>query len=303
MTEAKFTKVGKMIDKLQSISLSNPQEAFCIWNKSVKFKTTYIARTVENSEEYASPYDEALENFLSTILDRQLTDSIIQQASFPIRYGGLGLDVKSKDYFTIQYLNSKALTYNIVRNITHGEQIPDLKNSELRKNIMKSKKLFWTEKLDKLIDESSEDLKIRLQELKLTGANNWLNHIPVSFMLNRILPRKMFIDALLLRFNLKPSDMPLKCSAMKCQEDFTLNHADICPYGDFVIRRHDYVKMVLAQHAEKTYGACSVVVEPPLGKIEEGARDTLIGNLNDQARGDIIIRNFNGMQTTTYFDV
>ena len=122
-------------------------------------------------------------------------------------------------------------------------------------------------------------------------------------MPNRILPQKMFIDALLLRFNLNPSDLPLKCPAMKCQEDFTLNHADICPYGGVVIRRHDYVKMVLAQHAEKAYGACSVVVEPLLGKIEEGARDTLIGNLNDQARGDIIIRNFNGMQTTTYFDV
>jgi len=198
---------------------------------------------------------------LSGILGRQLTDTIIQQASLPIRYGGLGLDVKSKDYFTIRFLKSKALTYNIVRNITHGEQISYLKNSKLRKNIVKSKKLFWTEKFNKFMSESSEDQKIRLQESKLTGANNWLNHIPVSFMPNRIIPRNMFIDALLLHFNLKPSDLPLKCSAIKCQEDFTPNHADISPYGGLVIRRHDYVKMVLAQHAEKTYGACSVVVE------------------------------------------
>ena len=127
----------------------------------------------------------------------------------------------------------------------------ELKNSELRKKIVKSKKLFWTEKLNKFINESSEDKTIRLQELRLTGANNWLNHVPVSFMPNRILPQKMFIDALLLRFNLNPSDLPLKCPAVKCQEDFTLNHADICPYGGFVIRRHDYIKMVLAQHAKK----------------------------------------------------
>ena len=70
-----------------------------------------------------------------------------------------------------------------------------------------------------------------------------------------------------------------------------------------MIRRHDYVKMVFAQHAEKTYGTCSVMVEPSSGKIEVGARDTLIGNLNDQARGDIIVRNTNGMKTTTFFDV
>ena len=116
---------------------------------------------------------------------------------------------------------------------------------------MKSKKFFWTEKLIRFINASFEYQKIRLQELKLTGANNWLNHIPVSFMPNRILPQKMFIDALLLRFNLNPSDLPLKCPAMKCQEDFTLNHADICPYGGFVIRRHEYVKMVLISMQRK----------------------------------------------------
>ena len=47
--EKKFDKVAKMVDKLSNISLSNPQEAFCIWNRSIKFKTTYIARTMEKS--------------------------------------------------------------------------------------------------------------------------------------------------------------------------------------------------------------------------------------------------------------
>ena len=59
--ESKFRKVAKMVDKLSNISLSNPQEAFCIWNRSIKFKTTYLARTVEKSESHASAYDEAVE--------------------------------------------------------------------------------------------------------------------------------------------------------------------------------------------------------------------------------------------------
>ena len=85
--------------------------------------------------------------------------------------------------------------------------------------------------------------------------------------------------------------------------DLSLSHADKCPFGVFVVRRHDYIKTVLAQHAEKAFGSCSVVVEPNLGHIEDGARDVLTGNLESQARGDFIIRNYNGLQSECYFDV
>ena len=40
-----------------------------------------------------------------------------------------------------------------------------------------------------------------------------------------------------------------------------------------------------------------------LGHIEDGARDAISGNMDSQARGDFLIRNFNGMQTVYYFDV
>ena len=88
-----------------------------------------------------------------------------------------------------------------------------------------------------------------------------------------------------------------KKSNLECHDDLTLSHADMCPFGGFVIIRHDYIKTVLAKHAEKAFGSCSVVVEPNLGHIEDGARDIISGNLDNQARGDFIIRNFNGFQT------
>ena len=111
-------------------------------------KCKFEARTVEKSESHASAYDEAVEQFLSCLLNRQLSDRIITQASLPIGYGGLGLDIYSKNYFSKQYRDSKALTYNIVRGITHGETISELKNSELRNDMVKLKKSFWTEKFE-----------------------------------------------------------------------------------------------------------------------------------------------------------
>ena len=45
-----------------------------------------------------------------------------------------------------------------------------------------------------------------------------------------------------------------------------------------------YVKMVLTQHAEKAYGTCSVISESTLGKIQDGARDTISGNIGSLNR-------------------
>ena len=88
----------------------------------------------------------------------------------------------------------------------------------------------------------------------------------------------------------------MRCTAIKCNEHFTLTHADKCPYGGFAHRTHNYLKMVLAQRAEQAYGTFSVLVEPMYGKVEYGARDTLSGTLDSLACGDFTIRNFNGMQ-------
>ena len=88
-------------------------------------------------------------------------------------------------------------------------------------------------------------------------------------------------DALLLRFNLKPDDLPNTCPARKCTQKFSLTHADIYPLGATVTRRHDHVKRIIGRFAQKALGIASVVIEPPLGALEPEAQQMIKGNVSE----------------------
>ena len=109
----------------------------------------------------------------------------------------------------------------------------------------------------------------------MSGANSWINCIPVAWKPQLLLPKSDFHDALLLRFNKAPSDIPTICPATNCQEPFSLIHSDICTKGGVIHRRHDYIKMILARYAEFAYGNNSVVIEPMLGHLDSEASDIL----------------------------
>ena len=61
--------------------------------------------------------------------------------------------------------------------------------------------------------------------------------------------------------------------------------------------------MALARNAEKAFGSTSVEIEPTLGKIESEAHDIITGKLDDSARSDFSIRDYDGPHTKTHFDV
>ena len=74
-------------------------------------------------------------------------------------------------------------------------------------------------------------------------------------------------------------DLPFICPALNCRAEFDLIHCDICPHGGVIHRRHDYIKSILAHHAEKAFGCSSVDIEPDIGPIEDEAMDIINGNL------------------------
>ena len=123
--------------------------------------------------------------------------------------------------------------------------------------------------------------------------------IPIASKPNRKLSKLEFTDALRLRFEIKPDDLPIICPAIRCQEAFSLNHADICSKGGIIHRRHDYIKFALARNAEKAFGSTSVEIEPTLRKIESEAHDIITGKLDDLARSDFSIRDYDGPHTKT----
>ena len=299
----KYERIKAMINMLTNIAHSNPQESFAVFSRSIKHKHSYMTRTINNCNELAHEYDQALEQFMSVLFGKVLTEKMVLQASLPIGKGGLGLNVNSEQYCSQQYEDSQTISYGVVRNITHDEMIPENYEVNARKAIKSLKNKYWSTKTEELKLLCNDSEKIRLEELNMSGANSWINYIPIASKPHRMLSKSEFTDALRLRFEIKPDDLPIICPAIRCQEAFSLNHADICSKGGIIHRRHDYIKWVLARNAEKAFGSTSVEIEPTLGKIESDAHDILTGNLNDLARSDFSIRDYHGPHSKSHFDV
>ena len=195
------------------------------------------------------------------------------------------------------------MTYSLTRNIINGDVINTENDQEIRLNISKRKKKYWDSKLETLMSSSTEFEITRLKEMNMPGVNSWLNVIPVKWKKHLLLGKREFQDAFLLRFNKKPMDLPIVCPALNCRAEFDLIHCDICPHGGVIHRRHDYIKSILAHHAEKAFGCSSVDIEPDIGPIEDEAMDIINGNLSAKARADFVVKSFNGLHNSTYFDV
>ena len=106
-----------------------------------------------------------------------------------------------------------------------------------------------------------------------------------------------------MHFNCLLRNCPFICPAQRCMEPFNLKHIDSCPYGGVVIRRHEYIKNIFSKHAEKSFGTACVSVEPGLGELNEEEIQLISGNITKEARADIIIMDYDGTQTSSYFDV
>ena len=77
-------------------------------------------------------------------------------------------------------------------------------------------KKFCDSKIETLLSRSIKYEGIRLNEMSIPGVNAWLNVIPVQWKQHLLLGRRDFQDALLLRFNKKPSDIPFTCPSLNC---------------------------------------------------------------------------------------
>ena len=115
-----------------------------------------------------------------------------------------------------------------------------------------------------LKSRQNPDLKRTLEQHSEPGSSSWLGALPLrdhGFNLNK----GEFRDALSLRYNNKPKNLPAKCP---CGETFNVTHALDCKRGGFVNARHDSIKRL---EARMLHSVCNdVEVEPNLQPVSGG---------------------------------
>jgi len=141
----------------------------------------------------------------------------------------------------------------------------------------------------------------RIQRSTSTGG--WLTVTP-SDANGTTLAANEFRDGLLLRYGLRPHNLPERCDG--CKAPFTVNHAMCCPKGGLIGIRHDEMKMEWHSICAQAFKPSRVTDEP---EIHSGRGPILVQNADGmsaalpETRGDIGVHGFYERAVTTIFDV
>ena len=243
--------------------------------------------------------DEAINNkFIPSLFGREITDNERDIISMPVKHGGLGIR-KISENADVAHEASKTITTPLVKKIV--EQSTVLPSEE---EVTKAKsttigmiKANEAAAIEETKSKQNQDIQRVLEQNSQPGASSWLGALPLqehAFNLNK----GEFIDALSLRYNIQPRNMPSTCP---CGASFNVTHALNRHKGGFVNIRHDNIKNLEAKLLQMVCN--DVEVEPQLQPVVSTGSYKRSANITDDARLDIRARGFWRQGQNAFFDV
>ena len=295
--DEKVTDWCNNITKLSKIAHSQPHAAFAAFIHGEQHKYTYFMRTIPGINENLKPLDDAINNFITSLFGREVSDNERDLFAMPIKDGGLGIR-KLSENTDISYNASTRITAPLIDEIVkQSDTLPcQVRVSELKAKTINDIKSLESNRVKELKEIQTDDLKRTLEQNSQPGASSWLGALPLQEQ-NFNLNKGEFQDAICLRYNMRPKSMPSKCP---CGQPFDVTHALNCHRGGFVNARHDNIKNL---EAKLLKSVCNdVEVEPQLQPVTFGGFQRS-ANTSDEARPDIRARGFWRDGQNAYFDV
>ena len=114
--------------------------------------------------------------------------------------------------------------------------------SSVRRRRHLAEKRFVSEAASALRPQLPQSLQRAMDVAEDKGASQWLSALPLAHQ-GVTLHTGAFRHALCLRYDWRPSNLPSRCV---CGQDFSIDHAMICPTGGFPTIRHNEVRDITA---------------------------------------------------------
>ena len=235
---------------LVRIARTHPHLAYSNFTRSLKFKWSYVQRTIPDISELFQPLEDVIRHeLIPVLLGTHIDDRLRSLLALPVSMGGLGLDNPVESANRI-YSQSRFCTEPLVDHLLSEEPHNFSKIIELDKAV--STKINECEQASrerqlndqKLIYAKMDTVAQRMMKLNTEpGASSWLTARPIE-SLGEELSKQEFIDAMRLRFALHFPDLNLRCA---CGKDNDVNHALSCPKGGYTMMRHDRVRDTVAE--------------------------------------------------------
>ena len=283
----------KSIEKLVSISHTQPQAAYHALVKSIQSEWIFLQRVTPDCSVLFAGIERMLaDGFLPSLFGCDISINERKLFKLPVRFGGL--DMKDPTLTSeSSYLVSREATSHLVQSILgtdcfdptlHEDQTYSVRvNHKIACNDY-SKQVFSDLLLD--IDPVHQRIFNRAKD----SLSAWLVVLPIERD-NFHLTTNEFRDGLALRYGKPLLQLPPRCDG--CGSEFSVNHALDCKKGGLIVQRHNEIRDVICDLAGLVWK--QIIREPIINDSSETNEPSLVG--------DIAIRGVWQPQATAFFDI
>ena len=246
----------------------------------------YFLRTIEDISPLMQPLEDTIrQQLLPALTGRDIPSDMERELlALPARHGGQGIvnPTTMDEEYTSSLRLTAPLTVRIMQQNNKLAMGDTGQQQQLIKTTLKAERRRRRE-------EAATEVKARLpKHLQRAaevgsekGAYSWVTTLPITTH-GFALHKGTFRDALCLRYNWKPPNLPKDCV---CGNTFTVEHALSCPTGGVTICRHNEVRDLLANLL--TDVCHDVTIEPHLQHLSGETFTTRSTGTEDNSRLDI----------------
>ena len=293
---SKVSAWGKSLKILSEVGKKQPQAAYVAVSKSLQNEWCYLQRVFPDCDEYFSPLRKILwEQFFPALHGNPLNEEEYQIQEKPVRMAGLGIRdpvASSKHSFNTSLKATKLLSDAILSKISLDIDSYESEILRVAKEMKKLKDESDLEQIQLLIQTLPKENSKKLNRILENKCSTWLSVTPTNDNHFALSPDE-FRDALSIRYNYSPRDLPATCDG--CGEEFNLCHALNCKKGGLVTARHNEIRDLNCDFCTIA-GLKQIISEPILQESDE--YDDLQG-----LRADWSARGFWDNQRLALFDI
>ena len=293
-------RISRRVETLAKIAKAYPQAAYTGFTQGLIGEWSFLTRTIGNAAPSLQQLEAVIQQqFIPTLTGRaQPGDAERDLLALPARHGGLGI---VKPTTSGGYESSRIATQPLTKLIVAqqdglGNVCADMVKLKSIEHAKQRKKL--AEEARSVLQRLDPEKRRAAEQAAEKGASSWLTVLPID-RYGFALHKSAFRDALCLRYNWPPSNLPTACV---CGQQFNSNHAMSCPTGGLPALRHNELRDITARLLQEI--CHDVETEPVLQSVDGEPLRGRCCNREDNARLDVAARGFWGSGgERAFFDI
>ena len=222
------------MDTLATIALTQPHAAHAVFTHGLSGKWCFLTRTIQGVGNLLQPLETTIRSKLIPALTGQPppSDNIRDLLALPARLGGMALtnptSAADEEFSASNRISGPLKNAILQQSFEYSDDVVN-EQVEAKGEVQRTKREQSTQSAASLRQSLPVPLQRSMDLAQERGVSSWLTCLPIKEF-GFALHKRAFQDALALRYNWHPLQVPSTCA---CGTKFSVEHALSCPKGGF----------------------------------------------------------------------